>query len=64
VKKRSARQPATDENEEGDHRRGPGKEACRGDPGVVRYFETRTLTPFAVYCLIAGAVSFVRFAAS
>lgn len=30
---------------------------------LVRYFETRTLTPFAVYCLIAGAASFVRFAA-
>jgi undecaprenyl-diphosphatase len=22
---------------------------------LTRYFETRTLTPFAVYCLIAGA---------
>jgi len=30
---------------------------------LVRYFETRTLTPFAVYCLVAGAASFVRFAA-
>jgi undecaprenyl-diphosphatase len=29
---------------------------------LVRYFETRTLTPFAVYCLIAGAASIVRFA--
>jgi undecaprenyl-diphosphatase len=30
---------------------------------LVRWFETRTLTPFAVYCLIAGAASLVRFAA-
>jgi len=30
---------------------------------LVRYFETRTLTPFAIYCLVAGAASFVRFAA-
>jgi undecaprenyl-diphosphatase len=30
---------------------------------LVRYFESRTLLPFAVYCLVAGAVSFVRFAA-
>jgi undecaprenyl-diphosphatase len=30
---------------------------------LVRYFETRTLTPFAIYCLLAGAVSFIRFAA-
>ena len=30
---------------------------------LVRYFETRTLTPFAIYSLIAGAVSFIRFAA-
>jgi undecaprenyl-diphosphatase len=29
---------------------------------LVRYFETRTLTPFAVYCLVVGAGSFVRFA--
>jgi undecaprenyl-diphosphatase len=29
---------------------------------LVRYFETRTLLPFAVYCLIAGAVSVIRFA--
>jgi undecaprenyl-diphosphatase len=29
---------------------------------LVRYFETRTLTPFAVYCLIAGAASLLRFA--
>jgi len=28
----------------------------------VRYFETRTLTPFAVYCLVAGAASIIRFA--
>ena len=30
---------------------------------LVHYFETRTLTPFAIYCLIAGAASLVRFAA-
>jgi undecaprenyl-diphosphatase len=30
---------------------------------LVKYFETRTLRPFAWYCLIAGAVSLVRFAA-
>jgi undecaprenyl-diphosphatase len=30
---------------------------------LVRYFETHRLRPFAIYCLIAGAVSLVRFAA-
>jgi undecaprenyl-diphosphatase len=29
---------------------------------LVRYFETRTLQPFAYYCLIAGACSIARFA--
>jgi undecaprenyl-diphosphatase len=29
---------------------------------LVRYFETRTLTPFAIYCLIAGGASIIRFA--
>jgi undecaprenyl-diphosphatase len=28
---------------------------------LVRYFETRTLTPFAVYSLVAGAASLIRF---
>lgn len=28
---------------------------------LVRWFKTRTLFPFAIYCLIAGAASFVRF---
>lgn len=28
---------------------------------LVKYFETRTLTPFAVYCLIAGGVSVIHF---
>jgi undecaprenyl-diphosphatase len=28
---------------------------------LMRYFQTRTLTPFAVYCLIFGAASFLRF---
>jgi undecaprenyl-diphosphatase len=26
---------------------------------LTRYFETRTLTPFAIYCLIAGTIAFV-----
>ena len=30
---------------------------------LVRWFETRTLTPFAIYCLVVGAASIVRFAA-
>jgi hypothetical protein len=30
---------------------------------LTRYFTTRTLTPFAVNCLVAGAVSTVWFAA-
>jgi undecaprenyl-diphosphatase len=30
---------------------------------LVRYFRTRTLTPFAIYCLLAGTASLVRFAA-
>jgi undecaprenyl-diphosphatase len=30
---------------------------------LVRYFETRTLTPFAFYSLVVGAASLVRFAA-
>jgi undecaprenyl-diphosphatase len=29
---------------------------------LVRFFETRTLTPFAIYCLAAGGVSILRFA--
>jgi undecaprenyl-diphosphatase len=29
---------------------------------LLRYFETRTLTPFAIYCLVAGAASIIRFA--
>ncbi|HEV7208902.1 MAG TPA: undecaprenyl-diphosphate phosphatase [Mycobacteriales bacterium] len=29
---------------------------------LVRWFETRTLTPFAIYCLIAGVASIIRFA--
>jgi undecaprenyl-diphosphatase len=28
---------------------------------LMRFFETRTLTPFAIYCLVAGAISIVRF---
>jgi undecaprenyl-diphosphatase len=30
---------------------------------LVRYFETRTLKPFAIYCVAFGALSLVRFAA-
>lgn len=29
---------------------------------LVRYFQTRTLTPFAVYCLVAGGLCTLRFA--
>src|SRR6516165_7907399 len=29
---------------------------------LVRFFETRTLTPFAIYCLAFGALSIIRFA--
>jgi undecaprenyl-diphosphatase len=28
---------------------------------LVRYFQTRTLTPFAIYCLVAGLASIIRF---
>jgi len=28
---------------------------------LVRYFQTRTLTPFAIYCLAFGAVSVIHF---
>jgi undecaprenyl-diphosphatase len=30
---------------------------------LVRYFQTRTLRPFAIYCLVVGLASIVRFAA-
>jgi undecaprenyl-diphosphatase len=29
---------------------------------LVRYFRTRTLRPFAAYCLLVGAASVLRFA--
>jgi undecaprenyl-diphosphatase len=29
---------------------------------LSRYFTTRTLTPFAAYCLVAGALAAFRFA--
>ena len=29
---------------------------------LTRYFETRTLTPFAIYCLVAGVASIIHFA--
>jgi len=29
---------------------------------LVRFFKTRTLIPFAVYCLVAGGLSIIRFA--
>ncbi len=28
---------------------------------LVKYFETKTLTPFAIYCLVVGAASILRF---
>ena len=28
---------------------------------LARYFRTRTLVPFAIYCLLAGLISVVRF---
>jgi undecaprenyl-diphosphatase len=31
---------------------------------LMRYFETRTLTPFAVYCFVAGAAAALYFAVS
>jgi undecaprenyl-diphosphatase len=29
---------------------------------LEKYFRTRTLIPFAIYCLVAGAVSFILLA--
>jgi undecaprenyl-diphosphatase len=29
---------------------------------LSRYFKTRTLTPFAIYCLIVGGISIIKFA--
>jgi undecaprenyl-diphosphatase len=29
---------------------------------LLKWFETRTLTPFAIYCLLVGAFCAVRFA--
>jgi undecaprenyl-diphosphatase len=29
---------------------------------LLKYFETQTLTPFAIYCIVAGLVSFALFA--
>ena len=31
---------------------------------LMRYFETRTLTPFAVYCGLAGTAAAIYFAVS
>ena len=28
---------------------------------LVRFFETRTLTPFAIYCFVVGGLSIIRF---
>jgi hypothetical protein len=36
--------------------------ACNSVRFLVRYFQTRTLTPFAIYCLALGALSVARFA--
>ena len=29
---------------------------------LARYFTSRTLTPFAIYCLVVGLLALVRFA--
>jgi undecaprenyl-diphosphatase len=29
---------------------------------LTRYFETRTLTPFAIYSVVAGVICIIRFA--
>ena len=29
---------------------------------LTRYFETRTLTPFGIYGLVAGVICIIRFA--
>ena len=29
---------------------------------LVRWFRTRTLTPFAIYCLVFGGISIIHFA--
>jgi undecaprenyl-diphosphatase len=36
--------------------------ACLSVRFLTRWFTTRTLTPFAIYCLVAGALCVVRFA--
>jgi len=54
----------------GDHIHGPvavgvvvtGVTAYLSVRFLVRWFETRTLTPMAWYCVIVGAVSIVHFA--
>ena len=28
---------------------------------LMRYFQTRTLTPFAIYCVVFGAASILHF---
>ena len=28
---------------------------------LLRWFQTRTLTPFAIYCLVFGLLSVIRF---
>ncbi len=28
---------------------------------LSRYFRTRTLTPFAIYCIVVGLISIIRF---
>jgi hypothetical protein len=51
------------------HRRAWGRQPRRRDRRLpvplrflTRYFETRTLTSFAIYCLIAGTASLARTA--
>jgi undecaprenyl-diphosphatase len=31
---------------------------------LMRFFETRTLTPFAIYCFVAGLAATIWFAVS
>jgi undecaprenyl-diphosphatase len=31
---------------------------------LMRYFETETLTPFAIYCVVAGAAATIYFVAT
>ena len=39
-----------------------GIAACLAVRFLMKYFETKTLTPFAIFCLIEGALCTVGFA--